>query len=168
MAHRAAEDAGRAMSEERPPGKQAARAALIQARENPRWRINNLNRNKKETEKLLILLEPHQHVQEVADFIQQVRKTPASVDSRKLHYMRRRYLDGAALRDVDDMDALYRRIVSDPDAQVYRQAGRRYQVRSPREGWIAVFDPDGTRISLYHDLDDDFGDSFWTLSDLIR
>ena len=155
-------------SEERQPERQAARAALIQARENPRWPINNMNRNKKETEKLLTLLDPHQQVQEVADFIQRVRKAPASVDSRQLHYMRKRYLDGVALRDMDDMDALYGRILSDPDAQVYRQAGQRYQVRSPREGWIAVYDPDGTRISLYHHLEDDIGDALWTLSDLIR
>ena len=51
--------------------------------------------------------------------------------------------------------------------KVYRYGGLRYQIRSPREGWIAILDPDGTRVSIYPDLDDDLGDPLWTLKDLI-
>lgn len=69
---------------------------------------------------------------------------------------------------ADEMDALYQRILSDQEARLYRKGGVRYQVRSPREGWNAIFDPDGTRVSLYPDLDDDFGEMLWTLNDLIR
>lgn len=146
----------------------AARDALRQAREYSRWPTNNLNRNKRVTERLLTALAAHRAIPEVADFIERVQRDPTQVDSRELHYMQRRYVDGAALHDMDDMDALYRTILSDPDALMYRQAGLRYQVRSPRVGWIAVFDPDGTRISLYPDLDDNFGEPLWTLSTLIR
>ena len=147
---------------------QEAREALIKARDVGVWGAKNLNRNKRRTDALVADLESMAHEPEVADLLERIRRDPACVDSRELHYIQRRYQDGEALSSADEMDALYRRILSDQEARLYRKGGVRYQVRSPREGWNAIFDPDGTRVSLYPDLEDDFGEMLWTLNDLIR
>jgi hypothetical protein len=157
----------RPMSDEQKHAITAARDTLLQAREHPRWPTNNLNRNKRETERMLLALSAHQSTPEVADFIGRVRRNPSQVDSRELHYMQRRYRDGRTFSDLNDFDALFDRVLHDPDAKIYRQRGVRYQVRSPLSGWIAILDQDGARVSLYPDLNDDFGEPLWTLKDLI-
>ena len=157
-----------AMAEAQRQSKQEAREALIKARDVGVRGTKNLNRNKRRTDALVADLEPMAHEPEVASLLERIRRDPACVDSRELHYIQRRYQDGEALSSADEMDALYRRILSDQEARLYRKGGVRYQVRSLREGWNAIFDPDGTRVSLYPDLDDDFGEMLWTLNDLIR
>lgn len=155
------------MSEARQPERQAARAALIQARDVGAWGTKNLTRNRKRTIELVAELEPLKHEPEVVNLLDRIRRDPTRIDSRELHYIQRRYQDGEYFRDMGDMDARYGRVLSDPNALVYRVGGQRYQVRSPSEGWICICEADGTRVSLYPDLDDDFGAPLWTLSDLI-
>lgn len=92
---------------------------------------------------------------------------PSQVDSRELHYIQRRYLDGRSFKNIDDMDALYQRIIENLDALVYQAGGARYQIRSVREGWVAIVEPDGTRVSLYPDLGDNFGKPLCLIKDLI-
>ncbi|AFL75030.1 hypothetical protein Thivi_3153 [Thiocystis violascens DSM 198] len=159
MAHRAAEDAGRAMSEEPHSAKEAARETLRYARDHSQWRMKNLNRNKKEIERTLLRLDAYRDTPEVADFLRRTRRNPGRVDSRELHYMQRSYRDGRPIPDLDAFDALFARVLNDPHAHVYRSHGVRYQVRSVREGWIAILDPDGTHVSLYPNLNDDFGEA---------
>ena len=144
-----------------------AAEALVKAQAQNQWGQKDLTRNKKMTSQLIAQLDAHHQQPEVADFLKRLRNDPARVDSRELHYIQRRYLDGRPFESADDMDALYQQVMKDPDAQVYQVGGRRYQVRSPREGWIAIVEPDGTRVSVYPDLSDDFGEPLWNLKSLI-
>jgi hypothetical protein len=144
-----------------------AAETLIKALTDRQWGQKNLTRNKKMTENLITQLEAYQDQPEVADFLARLQDDRTQVDSRELHYMQRRYLDGRKFEGIEEMDALYQRIIQDPDAQIYQVGGRRYQVRSVREGWIAIVEPDGTRVSVYPDLEDDFGDPLWNRKNLI-
>jgi hypothetical protein len=145
-----------------------ARQMLGRALSERAWGSKDLSRNKKATQRLVDQLQSHAREQEVADFLRRVAADPSRVDSRELHYMQRRYLDGRHFDDPEAMDALYDRILRDPAATVHRKGGLRYQVRSGREGWIAIVEPDGTRVSVYPDLGDDLGDVLWPIGDLIR
>jgi hypothetical protein len=144
-----------------------AAEALVKAHADPQWGQKNLTRHKKMTEKLTTQLEAHRHHPEVADFLTRLRTDTAHVDSRELHYIQRRYLDGRKFESMEEMDALYQRVIQDPDAQIYQAGDWRYQVRSVREGWIAIVEPDGTRVSVYPDMDDDFGVPLWNRKNLI-
>lgn len=144
-----------------------AAEALVKALTIPEWGQKNLTRHKKMTEKLITQLKAHRYHPEVANFLTRLRADTAHIDGRELHYIQRRYLDGCTFEGMEEMDALYRRVLQDPDAQIYQAGGRRYQVRSVREGWIAIVEPDGTRVSVYPDLDDDFGDPLWNRKNLI-
>jgi len=145
----------------------AAIKALRRAHSHAKWGIKDLTRNKRLTAGLVSRLEAHRHLPEVGDFLRRLQQDPTHVDSRELHYMQRRYVDGRPLDSASAMDALFARVLDDPAAKVYQYGGLRYQIRSPREDWIAILDPDGTRVSIYPDLDDDLGDPLWTLKDLI-
>ena len=147
-----------------------AAEALVKAYIVPRWGQKDLDltRNKKLTTRLVSQLEAHVHNSEVIDFLGQLKNDPYHVDSRDLHYMQRRYLDGRDFKDREDMDALYQRVLEDPEAEVYQAGGKRYQVRSRREGWIAIVEPDGTRVSVYPDLNDDFGEPLWKRKNLME
>ena len=149
------------------PTRLAAIKALRRARSHAQWGVKDLTRNKRQTAGLVSRLEAHRHLSEVMDFLRRLQQDATHVDSRELHYMQRRYVDGRALDSASAMDALFARILQDPAAKVYRYGGLRYQIRSPRESWIAILDPDGTRVSIYPDLDDDLGAPLWTLKDLI-
>ena len=155
------------MTESQRQSMQEAREALIKARDVGVWGTKNLNRNRKETAKTLAALDQHQHVPEVADFLRRVRQDLSRVDSRELHYMQRRYRDGRQISGLSEFDDLFSRVMQDPASRVYRRHGLRYQIRSEQTGWIAIIDPDGTRVSLYPNLDDELGDPLWTLKDLI-
>jgi len=144
-----------------------AAEALVKALTDRQWGQKNLARNKKMTEKLMTQLEAYQEQPEVADFLTRLQNDLTQVDSRELHYMQRRYLDGREFESTEEMDALYQRVIQDPDAQIYQAGGRRYQIRSVREGWIAIVEPDGTRVSIYPDLEDDFGEPLWNRKNLI-
>ncbi len=144
-----------------------AAEALVKTLADRQWGQKNLARNKKMTEKLMTQLEAYQEQPEVADFLTRLKNDLTQVDSRELHYMQRRYLDGREFESVGEMDALYQRVIQDPDAQIYQAGGRRYQIRSVREGWIAIVEPDGTRVSIYPDLEDDFGEPLWNRKNLI-
>lgn len=65
---------------------QEAREALIKARDVGVWGTRNLNRNKRRTDVLVADLEPMVHEPEVAGFLERIRRDPARVDSRELHY----------------------------------------------------------------------------------
>lgn len=144
-----------------------AAEALVKAQTQNQWGQKDLTRNKKLTAKLIAQLQNHCQHTEVTDFLRRLQTDPIHVDSRELHYMQRRYLDGRRFENTDDMDALYQRVMQDPNAQVYRAGGVRYQIRSPHEGWIAIVEPDGKRVSVYPDLGDNFGERLWTLKNLI-
>ncbi|NJM11771.1 MAG: hypothetical protein HC889_07715 [Synechococcaceae cyanobacterium SM1_2_3] len=144
-----------------------AAEALVKAQTQNQWGQKDLTRNKKLTAKLISQLENHRQHTEVTEFLRRLQTDPIHVDSRELHYMQRRYLDGRGFENPGDMDALYQRVAQDPDAQVYRAGGVRYQIRSPREGWIAIVEPNGMRVSVYPDLGDDFGEPLWILKNLI-
>ena len=145
-----------------------AAEALLRAYVDRRWGQKDLTRNIKMTTRLISQLSEHRQHPEVANFLDRLQNHPTRIDSRELHYMQRRYLDGRTLASVEDLDILYQRVIQDPDAQVYQAGGRRYQVRSIREGWIAIVEPDGMRVSVYPDLHDDFGEPLWNLKNLIR
>ena len=144
-----------------------AAEALLKALTMPAWGIKNLTRNRKMTDRLVAQLDIQRQQPEVSSFLHRLQNNPGQVDSRELHYLQRRYLDGRSFENMEAMDALYQRIIQDPDAQIYQAGGRRYQVRSVREGWIAIVEPDGTRVSIYPDLGDDFGEPLWSQKNLI-
>jgi hypothetical protein len=144
-----------------------AAEALVKAQTDPQWGQKNMTRNKKMTERLTAQLESFRHFPEVADFLKRLQSDAEHVDSRELHYIQRRYLDGREFANIEALDALYQRIIQDPDAKIYQAGGNRYQVRSVREGWIAIIEPNGERVSIYPDLGDDFGDPLWNQNNLI-
>jgi len=144
-----------------------AAEALAKALTLKQWGVKDLTRNKRATQRLFDQLVCHCLYSEVADFLRRVQADPVNVDSRELHYLQRRYLDGRDFSDPSALEKLYDRVLEDPEATVHRKGGVRYQVRSPREGWIAIIEPDGLRVSVYPDLDDDLGDALWRLNDLI-
>lgn len=100
------------------------------------------------------------------DFLSRLSADPGRVDSRELHYIKRKYGDGRHFADMEEMDGLYAKILRDPSATVHRKGGNRYQVHSAKEGWIAIVGPRGQRVSLYPFLNDDLGDALWTIKDL--
>lgn len=144
-----------------------AAGALLRAQTYDQWGQKDLTRNKKMSSRLITQLDALRQHAEVAEFLKQLQDDPARVDSRTLHYVQRRYLDGRQFESEEDMDALYSRVLQDPDAQIYQAGGNRYQVRSSREGWIAIVESDGMRVSVYPDLGDDFGEPLWNLKNLI-
>lgn len=147
--------------------RRAAAQAIQQALTAPRWGQKDLTRHKVLTQRLIAQLALHRGQPEVDDFLNRLYRNPSQVDSRELHYVQRRYVDGRPFQNVAELDALYTRILEDPGALVYRKGGLRYQVCSPREGWIAILEPDGTRVSVYPDLNDDLGEPLWTVQALI-
>jgi hypothetical protein len=144
-----------------------ASQALVKTHSNPQWGQKHLTRHKKQTSKLVAKLVLYQNEPEVDDFLRRLVKVPDQVDSRELHYIQRRYIDGRSFNSMDDIDALYQRIIEDPDALVYQAGGMRYQVRSIREGWIAIVEPGGARVSLYPDLNDNLGKPLCLIKELI-
>lgn len=149
-------------------GKFQARTAIDRALRDRRWGTKDLTRNKKATQRLIEQLQVYFHVPEVEEFLNRLHSDLSAIDSRQLHYMQRRYLDGCLFDHPGAMDELFHRILLDPDALIYRKGGGRYQVRSGREGWIAIVEPEGTRVSVYPDMGDDFGEAIWTIDDLTR
>lgn len=144
-----------------------AAKALVRALTLKQWGLKDLTRNKRATQRLFDQLACHCLHPEVADFLRCLQADPVHVDSLELHYLQRRYLDGRDFSDPSALERLYDRVLEDPQATVHRKGGVRYQVRSPHEGWIAIVESDGLRVSVYPDLDDDLGDALWRLNDLI-
>lgn len=145
----------------------AAAYAILQALTTRHWGQKDLTHHQALTRRLIQKLTVHRQQPEVDNFLNRLHSNPNRVDSRELHYLQRRYLDGRFFQNVEALDALYTRVLQDPEAWVYRKGGLRYQVRSPHEGWIAIIEPDGTRVSVYPDLNDDLGEPLWNLQALI-
>lgn len=143
-----------------------ARAAIQRALWRRHWGFKDLTRNPRATQRLVEGLSAHCNIPEVAKFLRKVKSNPKRIDSREQHYIQRRYLDELYFQDQEDMDRLCDRILEDSSALIYRKGGIRYQIRSSKLDWICILEPDGTRVSLYPDLNDDFGDPLWSLGTL--
>ena len=107
----------------------------------------------------------------------QRRNRRIEIDARELHYIKRRYGDGQALRGRVDLDLVIEAGIRDPDTRIYGPIGegRRIKMYSPAYDQIIIIGPDGSRITVYptelteqgHDPDY-LGELAWTMSDLVN
>lgn len=140
--------------------------ALAHAASNKDYGTKNLTKHKSKTAKFLDSLEPLRDQPEVDRFVRQVLDDPLHVDSRMQHYIKRRYQDQVWDRSLSEMDVMFKHIVTDPNSTIHK-TGTRYQIRSTAAKWIAIIEPNGKRVSLFPDRNDDLGQALWTLKSLL-
>jgi hypothetical protein len=73
------------------------------------------------------------------------------------------------LGDPTELDYRFTAVLQDPMAQIYKP-GIRYIVYSPQEDRLAIFEPDGRRVSVYRPLPNELetlGEMTWLIMDLL-
>lgn len=145
-----------------------ALSAVSRAHADKDYGMKDLTRDKRRTRRMLADLEPlRAQNAEVERFLKQVEAHPERVESRLQHYIKRRYIDRVWDRSIGQFDTLFADTVGDSGATIHRKGDVRYQIRSARTGWIAIVEPNGRRVSLFPDNNDDLGGPLWTLRDLL-
>lgn len=151
----------------------AAAKAIGNALREPQWRANRVSlagRMWSETERDLA---GAAGIREVDDLIADARAAGGrEVDSRRLHYIKRRYIDGWDLRGPEDLDRAFADTVNASDTLVYRLPGKnsRYHLYSARLNRLAVIDPSGRRVSIHTPREgviEKLGDHKWARAALI-
>lgn len=145
-----------------------AAEALVKALSTPDWGTKKFQTGKL-TRKLESGLLPHGSIPEVRQVLDAIQnKQP--LDSRLLHYVKRRFLEQEAISAPDDLDRWFEKVLSDPGAKLMLpdpDPNSRYVVYSDRHHLLAVVERNGRRVSV-HDHDGlDLGGAWCLLSDLL-
>lgn len=151
------------------PAQIQAAEALVKALTVPDWPENRLKPNGKMTQKTLTALQVYAAIPEVRDYLANLALNGYRTDSREWHYFRYKYLFNDNLDDPGELDQRFTAVLQDPAAQIY-QPGMRYVVYSPQEDRLAIFEPDGRRVSVYRPLPNELeplGDVTWLIMDLL-
>ncbi|XSG84501.1 MAG: hypothetical protein ACPW60_12290 [Methylohalobius sp. ZOD2] len=145
--------------------------ALGRSLETPTWPASKFGLRGGMWRKTRRSLARHIDEPEVRRLVEQVENGGA-VDSRTLHYIKRKWLDGWPLRSPRDLDRYYAETLSASDAVVFQKSeGTRYHVYSGELGRTAVVQPDGRRITVMPDdldrLTAELGEPKWNVQALI-
>lgn len=146
-----------------------AAEALVKALTTADWPENRLKPNSKMTQKTLTALQSYAAVPEVRDYLASLSLNGYRTDSREWHYFRYKYLFNDNLGDPTELDYRFTAVLQDPMAQIYKP-GIRYIVYSPQEDRLAIFEPDGRRVSVYRPLPNELetlGEMTWLIMDLL-
>jgi hypothetical protein len=151
----------------------AAAQAIGRARREPAWAVQDLSLFGAKWRRTRAALESHREHAEVAAFLRRVDQAGGRrVDSRELHYLQRRYIDGEPLRDAAGLDRWAAEALSDPLAGVHHRGERaRYHVYSSALNRLVVIDPSGGMVTAFSPVDwgalERLGGVRWTLAELI-
>jgi hypothetical protein len=145
-----------------------AAEALVKALTVPEWGTKKFQAGNL-TRKLESGLSPHGAIPEVRQVLDAI-KNKQPLDSRLIHYVKRRFLEQEAISAPDDLDRWFEKVLSDPGARLMLpdpDPNSRYVVYSDRHHLLAVVARNGRRVSV-HDHDGlDLGGAWCLLSDLL-
>jgi hypothetical protein len=146
-----------------------AAEALVKALTVLDWPENRLKPNGKMTQTTLTALQAYSAVPEVRDYLADLALNHYRTNSRQWHYFRYKYLFDDDIGSPSELDQRFTAVLQDLTAQIYRP-GVRYIVYSPRENRLAIFEPDGRRVSVYRPLLNELetlGEKTWLIMDLL-
>jgi hypothetical protein len=146
-----------------------AAMALTRALAEAKWPVLNINTLGSMARETLDILEKHRHVQEVAEFLGDFYADPGHTDSRRWHYMKRKYQYGVNLQGPEQLDQWFTQVLLNKQSKVYRPSVR-YQIVSPDNRWLITVEPTGTRVSLMEPNEEKLrklGEPLWLIQDLI-
>ena len=145
-----------------------AAEALVKALTAPDWGTKKFQAGNL-TRKLESGLLPYGSIPEVRRVLDAI-KNKQPLDSRLIHYVKRRFLEQEAISAPDDLDRWFEKVLSDPGARLMLpdpDPNSRYVVYSDRHHLLAVVERNGRRVSV-HDHDGlDLGGAWCLLSDLL-
>ena len=145
-----------------------AAEALVKAITTPEWGMKKFQAGKM-TRKLEAGLLPYSAVPEVQQVLDAIKNKQA-LDSRLIHYVKRRFLEKEAISTLNDLDQWFENVMSDPKAQVFHPGpdpNSRYVLYSDQHHLLAVLERNGQRVSA-HDHDGlNLGAVWCLLSDLL-
>ncbi len=142
--------------------------ALVKALTAPDWGTKKFQAGKM-TRKLEAGLLPYSAVPEVQQVLDAIKNKQA-LDSRLIHYVKRRFLEKEAMNAPDDLDRWFENVMTNPKAQVFQlgqDPNSRYVLYSDQHHLLAVIERNGQRVST-HDHDGlNLGAVWCLLSDLL-
>ena len=145
-----------------------AAEVLVKALTTPDWGLKKFQAGKM-TRRLEAGLLPYAAIPEVRQVLDAIKNKQA-LDSRLIHYVKRRFLEKEATSTPDDLDRWFETVMSDPKAQVFQPSpdpNSRYVVYSDQHHLLAVIERNGQRVSI-HDHDGlNLGAVWCLLSDLL-
>ena len=119
------------------------------------------------TQRTLDQFDVYKDIPEVKKLIDDFKnKNP--VDGLMLHYLKRRYVEKEAISKPDDLNVWFSNVVQDKEAVIFKvKPGGRYVVHSKKFALLAVFEPNGQRVSVYDYPMDYQGDPWCLIQQLI-